>query len=669
MRTKLYTERKIIPTVDWGELNPLPPISFDIELASIENEILLDEDDGLFINYGQVNSVYPYRYQDGYGRDLSPAAYETVVLENDFLKATFMPCFGGKLWSLFDKKANRELLFENSAVRPGNLSTRKAWLSGGIEWNGGFKGHGPYTCAPVHTSMTQLNDGTPVLRFYYFERIRKAVVQMDMFLPSDSKLLYVRVRLTNPNSEVIPMYWWSNIAVEEKDGDRVVTPATQAYTQFDGKVTKIPVPNFNGIDVTYPANNVTAIDYFWKTEFEAPKYIFQGDRSGYGLYQTSTAMLKGRKLFVWGNTQGGRKWMNFLTADESSGRYDEIQCGLAYTQYESLPMPPRTVWEWVEGYGALQVDPKKLHGAWEDARRETESAIAREMLGVDLEKLLVRTRPMAKSRAQKVVSYGDGWGALELKEIGRGVGGLMCAHLDFGETDEEQRAWERLLAEGSLGEHDPQAVPRSYCSGDNWKKRLDAALKGKDRNNWYAWFQAGVLAFTEKRWQDAEMLLQCSCRLTPNLWANYALAILYRKQGLQEKELTHMLSAYEFGKQNVFLAKELFLTLHVANRSEEIKELYENAVPEIRENNRCALYYAFALARLGETDAAEQILCGDKPLIVQDMRECETSTVELWNYIRERKGLPPSDPPSELDFRMFAEQAKWINKQESSRSS
>lgn len=657
--TKLYRENIIIPSDDFGELNTLPPISFNTELESVGKEFLLDEDDGLFINYGRTDGVFPYRYQDGYRRKLTPVSYGAAILENEYLKATFLPCFGGKLWSLFDKKAGKELLYRNSVVRPCNLSTRKAWLSGGIEWNAGIKGHGPYTCAPVHAARTSLDDGTPVLRFYYFERIRRVVVQMDFFLPEESELLYARMRLTNPNDEVVPISWWGNIAVEEKDGNRVVTPADEAYTQFGGSVVKIPVPEYNGIDVTYPARNVTAIDYFWKTEENARKYIFQGDERGYGIFQTSTSRLKGRKLFVWGNSRGGRKWMRFLTAEEESGRYNEIQCGLAYTQYESLPMPPHTVWEWLEGYGALQVNPKKLHGAWKEARRETEEQIGRKLSGVDLEQLLKQTRPMAKRRAEEVLFRGDGWGALEEKETGKND--LMCGHLDFGETDGEQTAWENLLSEGSLGEYSPEAVPISYCTGENWKRRLEEALHGKDRNNWYAYFQAGVLALSEKRWEDAEELLHGSCAIRSNVWAEYALAILYRKTGERERELSYMLSAYLNRKQDVFLAKELFFSLHKEERSAETKKLYENALPSIRADKRCTLYYAFALARLGETEKAETLLMGDEPLILPDMRECEVSAVELWEYIRKRRGLPHADPPEELDFRMFAERENWIN--------
>jgi len=37
---------------------------------------------------------------------------ESIVMENDFLKATFIPCYGGKLASLYDKEKNYEWLFQ-----------------------------------------------------------------------------------------------------------------------------------------------------------------------------------------------------------------------------------------------------------------------------------------------------------------------------------------------------------------------------------------------------------------------------------------------------------------------------------------------------------------------------------------------------------------------------
>ena len=160
----------------------LPAIAFSLG-AKVKIHTRLDENDELFTNYGSVDSVYPYRCQDLYDRTQKPAEYRTVTLENENLKAVFLPEFGGKLRELTDKHTGQNLLFSNDVVRPCNLAVRNAWMSGGIEWNSGFRGHHPFTCSLINTAKTKLDDGTPVLRFYYFERIRCSVIQMDFFLP------------------------------------------------------------------------------------------------------------------------------------------------------------------------------------------------------------------------------------------------------------------------------------------------------------------------------------------------------------------------------------------------------------------------------------------------------------------------------------------------------
>ena len=75
------------------------------------------------------------------------------------------------------------------------------------------------------------------------------------------------------------------------------------------------------------------------------------------------------------------------------------------------------------------------------------------------------------------------------------------------------------------------------------------------------------------------------------------------------------------------------------------------------------MYYAAALAGMGEVDAAEEVLHrGGKWLEVPDMQEGEVSLSDLWYRIQEvraeRAGTEfdrsKVSPPYELDFRMFA---------------
>ena len=52
---------------------------------------------------------------------------------------------------------------------------------------------------------------------------------MKRWLPSDRPFLMVAVRIINPNEHTVPMYWWSNIAVDETPETRVLVPADTAF--------------------------------------------------------------------------------------------------------------------------------------------------------------------------------------------------------------------------------------------------------------------------------------------------------------------------------------------------------------------------------------------------------------------------------------------------------
>lgn len=322
-------------------------------------EFCLEEDDEIYEGYGRRANAYPYRQYNAYKRQLSEKEIQTAVLENDYLKAVFLPEYGGRLWELWDKKAERNLLYTNDVLRFSNLAVRNAWFSGGVEWNIGVIGHSPLTVEPLYTAETELENGIPVLRMYEYERIRGVAYQMDFWLDADSAFLNCRMRIVNEGDEVIPMYWWSNIAVREYEGGRIIVPAQKAYTFADGAVTKVSLPFVGGIDVTEYKKIEKSTDYFFEIPEKSPKYIANVDRTGYGLLHVSTARLKSRKLFSWGNSDGSDRWQEFLT--DKAGRYIEIQAGLGKTQYGCLPMAPHTAWEWMEQYGAVQISPEILN--------------------------------------------------------------------------------------------------------------------------------------------------------------------------------------------------------------------------------------------------------------------------------------------------------------------
>lgn len=666
--TRLYVEKMNIPSVDFNGVSTLPSISENLRLTFMQDEFELGEEDELFVNYGMVEYGFPYKAQDNYTRKLQDREQVTVVLENEYLRATFLPQFGGKLHSLFDKKAGKELLFVNSVVRPCHLGVRNAWMSGGVEWNCGYVGHNAFTCDWMHTARTKLPDGTPVLRFYQYERIRGIVYQMDFFLPEGSRLLFVRTKIVNPQFKVVPMYWWSNIAAPDVPGNRVIVPVNNTFTARDSHPVKIAVPEYNGIDITYPLNNVISIDYFWNIPTKERKFICQVDENGYGLVQTSTKRLKGRKLFVWGNSAGGDRWKNFLTADNESGSYNEIQAGIAKTQYECLPMPPKTVWEWIEAYGAIQTDPQKAHGDWESAKQEAATCLDSLISEEELELMLQATKPMAKKPAEEILFRADGWGALEQQRRRLAGEEPMCDYLDFGAPGAEQMPWLSLLEQGTIGAHNPSEPPVSYMCQPEWTALIKQAVREKDQDNWFTWLQLGLNTFIEKDYERAEKMLEKSISLSCSPWALYALAILYRDIGEHQKEVCNMRRAYEMRPEDVSLAKQTLRSLYENRCFEELKQVYETMPEKLQEEPRCMVYYGFALADRGDIEGAEKILYRDGGILIPDIRECETITLDLWYAVEEKKAQlagktfdrDAAKPPRFADFRMFAN-VQWLN--------
>ena len=657
--SELRYEAYTIQAADFEEESSLPSLG---ELGNVQQRARaeLDEDDEVFVGYGFLRGCFPYRQQERYGRELRERSFDGYVLENEFLRAWFLPGLGGRLISLFDKEAGRELLFHNDVLRVGNLALRSAWFSGGVEWNASIIGHSPFPCAPLFAARTSLPDGTPVLRMYEYERRRGVTYQMDFFLPDGSRVLFARMRLVNENEEVVPTYWWSNIAVPEREDSRVVIPADEAYVDRGEGVRKEPVPvDATGADVTYPVRNPKAIDHFWKLRRGARPYIAHLDGEGYGLAQTSTSRLRGRKLFVWGHTAGGRRWQEFLSGAPDK-RYVEIQAGLAQTQYECVPMPPRTAWEWLEAYGPMHADPRAVHGAWEDAQREVEAQLDAWCSREALEELLASTRDsLARRPAQALLQQGSGWGALEnRRRAHRGERGLS-PHLDFGECGAGQAQWALLLETGTLGHHDPREAPPSWCWGEDWLRLLEEAARGAGGNDWYVHLQLGVTQFAAGRLPEAKRALLRSCSLAPNAWASYALSRLFLAEGDREAVRRAALTALSLCPDDPCAAPRCLGCLSEAGAFADVLSSFERLSPAIAALPRVRLHRIRALIETGRPEEALEDLTRDGGLVVPDVREGEETTSALWILlwsrllgVSEEEAERRKPVPAVFDFRM-----------------
>lgn len=611
-------------------------------------EFNLDEYDEIFEGYGTLKGSYPYSQQDDYDRELLDVEYSVAILENDYLCATFIIDLGGRLWSLIDKSSGKNLLYTNDVIRFSNLSSRNAWFSGGVEWNVGIVGHTPFTCERIFASRLTLDDGTPVLRMYEHERIRAIEYQMDFFLREEDRSLTCRMKLVNSSSQVIPCYWWSNIAVPEFAKGRLVVPAISAYFCDMVEVRKVDSPMVcENCDISHYKQIVHQSDFFFTLEKEKPKYIAHFDETGKGLLHLSTDRLQARKLFTWGDNPGADSWQGFLT--KRAGRYIEIQAGLAKTQYGCLPMPPNSSWDWIEQYGPVSVPKELLEGRYEDLELYTSKIAAKQLKKNALEEMLVQTRAFSKMQSTVMVE-GSCYGALNKYAKDKFGERNLSSHLDFGKITGPALQWKNLIDHEALEIPDPLEKPEDFICSKPLYEALVRSIEGKNKNNWYAYYQIGLYDFWKNEYQSSKAMFLHSYALHPSAWSLHGLAAVSLASSAHDEASGYIREGLSLASSDISYVKDAFKILLICEHYQDILDIYEALDPEIQGNKRLQYGYCVALYKMGLNQKAWNLITADGGLILEDTREGQNVVADLYRLVSKALFGRCKEVPRNIDF-------------------
>lgn len=663
--TELRVEPFVLPAASLGPENPLPVFrdpAADHPVDGDANNIPPEDREGL--GWATGSRVLPYRVQDGYDRGREPREFISVVLENEFLRVRVLPEVGGKVWSIFAKPEGRELLLSNPVYQPGNLALRNAWTSGGIEFNIGQIGHHYHTCESLHTGVLEGPDGTPVLRLYAWERVKRVPYHLDLCLPEGSPFLFIRVRIINPHDHDLPMYWWTNMGVPEDPGGRVIAPADTTYHGL--KVWDCPV--INGIDYSYCTQIKRAYDLFCRILPGQRPWEASVDAQGAGIVHTSTARLRGRKLFAWGMSQGGRRWQEFLHAPGYNNK--EIQAGLAYTQSHSARMPAGAQWTWTEAIGAFAMDGALAHSAnWQEAYTAAGAALEKKLPQAKVERMDGALALFAAKPVERLICRGPGWAALEQARAAKmGEAAGIPEELAF-ETDDltaEQGPWLALLEQGALPETEPTEEPGQFQIQPEWQALLEESLtRGGD--HWLTWLHLGIMKLESGQTEEAKSAWETSLERRPNSWAWRNLALWHLRQGDAAAAVEAYERAVAMAPVPVAIAVEYARHLLRTDDMPALAALLQRLPEAMRSHERLRLAAAWVALHEGRFADVRSALQGEFATI----QEGERSLSDLWFALHEREtaereGVELDEalkarvrqecpPPWEIDFRMSAE--------------
>ncbi len=609
--------------------------------------------------------VLPYTMLDRYDRNRRPTKLPTIIMENDKLRATFLPSLGGRLISLVDLSDGRETLFRNTSIQAANLANRNAWFAGGIEWNLGQYGHAFSTCSDIFASVQRDADGGDFLRLYDYERCKGLWWHIDFHLPEGSRLLYAHTTVHNLYDARTSMYYWTNIAVEMTAGTRVFASSDDALyldpyaappVRRYGYMRMPDIGLYPGIDASYPANFPYSQEYFLTCDKDDLPWEAAVEKNGKGFFEASTHPLSYRKMFCWGTNAGGRHWQKFL-APEMNKEYVEIQGGLAPTQLHGMYLDGKATLRWTQAFGPVAGVPAEAL----DADYATAKAAVAEQVGsvITKERLLPlhrRFMAAAKIPPKDILHMGSGWGFLEARLRGTELPPALL----FPEKSisEDELPWRRFLDTGTLPYAGEATFTYPPVGNEIWREALRRAVgtSANPRDAAVLKHYLGIILLEEGKTEEAWTCWQEAYACLPNVRTARNLAVLELRRAETDRALSWYRKALEpSSTTDLPVAEEFFKTLighgNYAQALEFFQTLPRNLVDS---SDYLALDRARLAAELGDPDTIEEMII-DREL--GNIREGDIQLNPLWDrycLLRYGKKLPLIE---RLDFNQFDRKA------------
>ncbi|MHC4739500.1 MAG: DUF5107 domain-containing protein, partial [Planctomycetota bacterium] len=312
---KIWNEPLVIPTyrVDPPELNPMFYKGESYQ--------------------GARKSIYPYPLLDKLTDVRENKTYHAVYLENEYVKLSFIPELGGRLFTGLDKTNNYDFFYRQHVIKPALIGMLGAWISGGIEWCV-LHHHRATTFMPVDYTLAENPDGSKTIWFGELERRHRMKWVIAATLYPEKSYMEVKVKIFNRTPIPNTFLYWANVAVHSNDDYQVIFPPSVEYGTYHAKNDFVhwPIANetyrevdYTGVDLRWWKNHPEPVSFFaWQIKEDFSAGYDHGKKAGV-VHVGNHHITTGSKLWEWSPGPRGRMWDNLLTDDD--GPYAELMIG------------------------------------------------------------------------------------------------------------------------------------------------------------------------------------------------------------------------------------------------------------------------------------------------------------------------------------------------------
>jgi hypothetical protein len=287
-------------------------------------------------------------------------SYRTVVVENEYLKLTFLPDLGGRLYEVVFKPTGHRETYRNPVLKPSPWGPPEQgwWLAaGGIEWCLPVEEHGyewgvPWT---IETSRDAHGVTVTMKDTSANDRVRASI---EVRLEAGAGYFTIRPRLENPTDTPQALKYWTN-AMLAPGGHNA--PSAELRFVLPDSVTSVTVhsrgderlPDYNqrmpwpiavGLDLSRLGNWTRWLGFFEDPAAGDMTAVYDQTYDEGMVRIAPSNVVQGAKAFAFG-------WSDPIPTDnwtDDASSYVELHSGPAATFDDSVALPSGGQMEWTE---------------------------------------------------------------------------------------------------------------------------------------------------------------------------------------------------------------------------------------------------------------------------------------------------------------------------------
>ncbi len=301
----------------------------------------------LFSN-SSVTGLYPFTtYLAPFTPDSpKPKTYRAIFVENEYLKLTYIPEFGGRFFSVYDKLHRREMFYRNDVIKPSHYNPRNSWPQSGFELTGPHDLHMlTLHGEPFWANQTvRHEDGSVSLVLGELDPVYQMKVNFTATLHPGIAAVQVSVFCYNTRPARMPQMLWVNTAIDATPKTRFIYPMSRTVGHTTADIADWPL--YNGIDYSWDRNNKHMLGVFGIDIYDDFQGAYQFDRD-YGLFRyADRRIVQGMKLWTFGYGPAAKNLEHGYT--DNAGPYVELQSGRHVWDGHYEWVAPHKVESWSE---------------------------------------------------------------------------------------------------------------------------------------------------------------------------------------------------------------------------------------------------------------------------------------------------------------------------------